>query len=67
MVRLSANDPVQIKRVLDAGAHGIIVLMVNSVIEAEQGVSAVRYAPQGIRGVGSLKSGRATVTIKYHE
>src|ERR1019366_10812895 len=25
LVRLSSNDPVQIKRVMDAGAHGIIV------------------------------------------
>ena len=30
LVRLSANDPVQIKRVMDAGAHGIIVPMVNT-------------------------------------
>lgn len=25
LVRLSANDPVQIKRVMDAGAYGVIV------------------------------------------
>ena len=43
LVRLSANDPVQIKRVMDAGAHGVIVPMVNSVAQAEQAVSAVRY------------------------
>lgn len=56
LVRLSANDPVQIKRVMDAGAHGVIVPMVNSVAEAEQAVSAVRYPPQGARGVGLARA-----------
>ncbi len=56
LVRLSANDPVQIKRVMDAGAHGVIVPMVNSVVEAEQVVVAVRYPPQGKRGVGLARA-----------
>jgi len=56
LVRLSANDPVQIKRVMDAGSHGIIVPMVNSVAEAEKAVSAVRYPPQGKRGVGLARA-----------
>jgi len=56
LVRLSANDPVQIKRVMDAGAHGVIVPMVNSATEAEQAVSAVRYPPQGKRGVGLARA-----------
>lgn len=56
LVRLSSNDPIQIKRVMDAGAHGIIVPMVNSVSEAKQAVSAVRYPPQGTRGVGLARA-----------
>ncbi len=56
LVRLSVNDPVQIKRVMDAGAHGVIVPMVNSAAEAEQAVSAVRYPPQGTRGVGLARA-----------
>jgi 2-dehydro-3-deoxyglucarate aldolase len=52
LVRLSANDPVQIKRVMDAGAHGIIVPMVNSSDEAACAVAATRYPPVGKRGVG---------------
>lgn len=52
LVRLSANDPIQIKRVMDAGAHGVIVPMVNSVAEAKQAVSGVRDPQQGARGVG---------------
>ena len=39
LVRLSSNNPVQIKRVMDAGAHGVIVSMVNSAAEAEQASS----------------------------
>ena len=30
LVRLSSNDLTQIKRVMDAGAHGVIIPMVNS-------------------------------------
>lgn len=56
LARLSSNDPVQIKRVMDAGAHGIIVPMVNSAPEAEQAVAAVRYPPQGRRGVGLARA-----------
>ncbi len=56
LVRLSANDPIQIKRVMDAGANGVIVPMVNSVAQAEQAVLAVRYPPQGTRGVGLARA-----------
>lgn len=56
LVRLSANDPVQIKRVMDAGAHGVIVPMVNSAAEAAKAVSAVRYPARGSRGVGLARA-----------
>ena len=52
LVRLTENDPSQIKRVMDAGAHGIIAPMINSPAEAERAVKATRYPPQGRRGVG---------------
>jgi len=52
LVRLTSNNSDQIKRIMDAGAHGIIVPMVNSVEEAKHAVSSTRYAPKGIRGVG---------------
>src|ERR1700730_12132761 len=38
-----------IKRVLDNGAHGIVVPMVNSRAEAEAAVSAAKYPPAGTR------------------
>lgn len=52
LVRLSNNDSTLIKRVMDAGSHGIIVPNVNSVEEAAAAVKATRYPPNGMRGVG---------------
>lgn len=58
IVRLTSNHPDQIKRVMDAGAHGIIVPMVTTVEEAHRAVAAIRYAPEGIRGVGLARAQR---------
>src|SRR5947209_12286995 len=52
LARVPANRHDHIKRVLDNGAHGIVVPMVNSRQEAEQAVSAVLYPPAGNRSVG---------------
>ena len=52
LVRLSSNDPVQAKRVMDAGACGVIVPSIRSAAEARQAVQAVKYPPAGSRGVG---------------
>lgn len=52
LVRVTTNDPALIKRVMDAGAHGVIVPMVNTAQEARAAVSAVKYPPTGTRGVG---------------
>jgi len=51
-VRLSENSPVLIKRVLDAGANGIIVPMVNSAEDVKKAKEACFYPPRGKRGVG---------------
>ena len=56
LVRLSANDATQIKRVMDAGAHGVIVPMVNSAEDARRAVAAVRYPASGRRGVGLARA-----------
>lgn len=56
LVRVSSNDPIQIKRVMDAGADGVIVPMVNSKEQAEQAVSSVKYPPKGKRGVGLYRA-----------
>lgn len=52
IVRVGANDPLLIKRALDAGAHGIIVPMVCTAADAEAAVAAAHYPPRGTRGVG---------------
>ena len=52
LVRLTSNDSNLIKRLMDAGAHGIIVPCVNSAEDARTAVAATRYPPSGRRGVG---------------
>ena len=52
LARVPSNRHDHIKRVLDNGAHGIVVPMVNSRAEAEEAVSAARYPPVGTRSVG---------------
>ncbi|MFH2201706.1 MAG: aldolase/citrate lyase family protein [Elusimicrobiota bacterium] len=56
LVRVPANDPTIIKRVLDAGAEGIIVPMVNSRRDAENAVAAARYPVRGRRSVGIARA-----------
>lgn len=51
-VRVYENNPVIIKRALDAGARGIIAPMVATAEEAKQAVASSKYPPDGIRGVG---------------
>lgn len=55
-VRVGDNNPRIIKRVLDAGADGIIVPAVNSPEEATKAVNAVKYPPIGTRGVGLARA-----------
>jgi 2-dehydro-3-deoxyglucarate aldolase len=52
LVRVPWNDPVMIKQVLDVGAEGILVPMVNSAEEARRAVEAAKYPPAGRRGWG---------------
>ncbi len=54
MVRVPFNSLENIKRVLDMGAYGIVVPMVNSVAEAEAAVRAALYPPRGVRSVGGF-------------
>jgi len=68
LVRLSANDPTQIKRVMDAGAYGVIVPMVNTREDAIAVVNAVKYPPVGMRGVGLARAqGYGTNFEKYKD
>ena len=55
MARVHWNDPVEIKRILDGGAYGVVIPWVNNQAEAEQAVSACRYPPVGMRGFGAYR------------
>jgi 2-dehydro-3-deoxyglucarate aldolase len=56
LVRVGESSPYLIKRVMDAGAYGVIVPMVNSRADAESAVNAVKYPPAGARGVGLARA-----------
>ncbi|MCX7744171.1 MAG: aldolase/citrate lyase family protein [Flavobacteriales bacterium] len=56
LVRVSKNEEVVIKRVMDAGADGVIVPMINSKADAIQAVNYVKYPPLGKRGVGLARA-----------
>lgn len=54
LVRIAANEAPRFKRVLDAGAQGVMVPYVSTPEEARATVSAMRYPPRGLRGVAKL-------------
>jgi len=56
IVRLTSNHPDQIKRVMDAGATGVMIPMIKSAEDARAAVSSVYYPPQGRRGVGLARA-----------
>jgi len=56
LVRLAWNDPIQAKAVLDSGAAGVLVPMVNTKADAELAVSMTKYPPLGSRGVGLARA-----------
>ncbi len=64
LVRINWNDEIEVKRVLDMGASGLMFPMVQTVEEAEKAVASTRYPPRGIRGVAgatrATKFGRIT-------
>ena len=53
VVRTVDHDGARIKQLLDGGAQTLMVPMVETAAQAEQLVRAMRYPPQGIRGVGT--------------
>ena len=55
VVRVPWNEQGIIGRMLDAGAMGIIIPMVNSRAEAEAAVRSCRYAPEGSRSFGPTR------------
>ena len=53
VVRMPSGDATLLKQYLDVGVQTLLVPMVESADQAQRVVTATRYPPAGIRGVGS--------------
>jgi 4-hydroxy-2-oxoheptanedioate aldolase len=54
VVRLPVGETWMIKQALDIGARSLLIPMVDSAEQAEALVRAIRYPPNGIRGMGAM-------------
>ncbi len=54
LVRVAFNEPWLIKRTLDIGPSGLVIPLIASEEHARQAVRAMRYPPDGIRGVAAM-------------
>ncbi len=52
LVRLKANEPADMMKLLDLGAYGVIAPMIETVEQAEAFASALHYPPRGVRSFG---------------
>ena len=66
VARVPSNDLAAINRMLDAGARGIIVPLVETVADVEAAVAACRYPPAGRRSYGPNRAA-LHVPAPYHE
>jgi len=68
LLRTPWNDMVFIKRILDAGIHGIMVPQVNTPEEARAAVAACRYPPLGNRGAaGGTRAASYGLDMGYYD
>ncbi|MEX2542894.1 MAG: aldolase/citrate lyase family protein [Trueperaceae bacterium] len=56
LVRVPSNDEASLMRVLDAGAQGVIVPLVDTASDAARAVAACRYPPLGRRSFGPTRA-----------
>lgn len=56
LVRVRENSTMAIRQVLDVGAQGVIVPLVNTAEEAHKAVTAVKFPPEGIRGFAFFRA-----------
>jgi len=54
LVRIAWNDPVLVKRVMDAGACTLMMPFIQTPEEARLAVAYTRYPPEGVRGVAAI-------------
>ncbi|MCW5623289.1 MAG: hypothetical protein KIT73_01050 [Burkholderiales bacterium] len=58
VVRVAWNDEALLKKVLDVGATGVIVPLVNTAEDARLAVGRCKYPPMGFRSVGITRAQR---------
>lgn len=56
IIRVPWNDAVTLKRVVDIGVAGVMVPMVETAEEAHRIVDAIRYPPEGTRGIAGSRA-----------
>jgi 2-dehydro-3-deoxyglucarate aldolase len=67
LVRVGENDYNLIKRVMDTGADGVIVPMINTAGDAVKAVEAVKYPPAGKRGCGLARAQKYGADFKGYK
>jgi 2-keto-3-deoxy-L-rhamnonate aldolase RhmA len=66
IARLPLNDPIWIRRSLDAGAMGLIIPMVNSAQEIQSAIRQAKYPPRGERGYGYSRANSFGIDFKEY-
>ena len=66
-VRVSENSKTEIKKVLDLGAKGIIVPMINTAAQARSAISYATYPPKGQRGFALGRAQGFGYDVKKYE
>jgi 4-hydroxy-2-oxoheptanedioate aldolase len=56
VVRVPRIDPATIMKVLDFGAYGVLVPLINTAEDAAKAVAACRYPPVGMRSSGPVRA-----------
>ena len=64
VVRIPWNEPIMVKRLLDAGVRSLMFPCVQSAAEAQAAVAATRYPPHGIRGVSGNMRANSFARVK---
>lgn len=72
VVRVPWNEPIMMKRLLDAGVRSFMIPFVQGAEQARAAVAATRYPPHGIRGVSGNMRANGFARFKdyperYHE
>ena len=63
LVRVGQTDQGLLKLVLDTGAHGVVVPLVNTAEEAEKAVKFCKYPPRGVRGVAGTRASDYAINL----